>query len=319
MLKAIIKSKEDEDVCLMITSIHQKMHYICDCGYASQLSIKDYKHTQAFFISHTHIDHFCHFDTFLRHQLPTGREIVVCGTKNLAKHLQAKVKAYDWKLLTVNDQTASYQIREIQDEGVIVVYRLKPPTWKLQFVKKYKSKYIYEDEIVRVSYALLNHIIPTASFLFRESDKRKLLPNPYGGGAWVRQLKEAFEAGRKTEIIIIDEQTSLPAEALFQYLTTEAGYSIAFVMDHLASEENHQKIKNLCAEGVDEMYIECFYADEDHQLALLNHHSTASASGTVAALAGAKKVYPLHFSRRYTEETIQKVKQTCHEAFQKNL
>lgn len=314
MLQAEIKSQFDEDVCVLVKALHQKLHYMFDCGFASSLSIRDCKNVKVLFISHTHIDHFCNFDAILRHQLPIAREVVVCGPAGLAKNVQSKLRAYNWDLLVVDEKAVSYQIREIHPDGLVKYYRLEAPKWNIRFLKQKQEELIYQDEIVKVKSILLNHNIPVVAYRMDDKKRIGIKKFPFQAGSWIQELKDAFVKKENSKTISVEEK-NYEAEELFQYLEEKEGSSIAFVMDHQASENNHQKIIELC-QGVKELYIECYYKHSEKDLAWKNHHSTAFASGQVARKANAQKVIPLHFSRRYDLADIEEMRKECLGSFE---
>lgn len=315
MLIANLKSLPGEDICLQISLPNRRWSYLCDCGYASQLTIKDCKNTEALFISHTHLDHFSHFDTLLRHQLPVPRKVIICGPKGIAAHLQHKLLAYNWEALTVEDEAVFYEIREIVKEGEIKVYELNAPLWSLNYLHSFKSMEVFDNEAISVKYRVLNHKIDCIAYLFEEKPKIRLGESPYPPGVWISDLKQAYKQQKKEALIQINEQR-IKAEDLFPYLTFEGGDKIAYVMDHLPSPENHQKIIELC-QGVNALYIEAYFKHSELDLALLHHHSTAKLSGKVAKLAQAQQVFPVHFSRRYKGEEIEDLIKECLESFGK--
>ena len=53
-----VKSRADEDISILIRLANHPWTYICECGDASDLTIKEIRNCKAVFISHTHIDHF---------------------------------------------------------------------------------------------------------------------------------------------------------------------------------------------------------------------------------------------------------------------
>ena len=67
--------------------------YLCECGEASDLTVKEIQNLHAIFMSHLHIDHFINFDKILRLQLGIGRKVVICGPKGIAKQVQSKIEA----------------------------------------------------------------------------------------------------------------------------------------------------------------------------------------------------------------------------------
>ncbi|OEK07654.1 hypothetical protein A8C32_16880 [Flavivirga aquatica] len=77
-------------------------------------------------------------------------------------------------------------------------------------------------------------------------------------------------------------------------------------MDHAANIENHQKIKNKFF-GSDEVYIECFYKDEDKEFAEKKYHSYTSMSRQIMKESKVKNAIPVHFSRKYENSEIEEL------------
>lgn len=295
MIYGELMSRENEDVSILVKADNHKWSYLCDCGEAERLTAADCIRLRAIFISHTHIDHFINFDTILRFQLGIERTVTICGPEGISSHLQAKLKAYNWNL--IEKGSVKYEIREIGSAGGIELYELDPPGWELEYRGGMIGPVIFENDNLQVSYVLLDHGIPSAAYLFREPDSIKVKELPYRPGPWVGALKEAYKLGRPGDELSIEGQVKR-AEELFYCLELEKGYSMGVVMDHLACEANHKKIVGHF-QGVDRLFIESYYLNDDYELALKNYHSTAGESGRVARLAGAAEVVPIHFSRRY--------------------
>lgn len=132
-------------------------------------------------------------------------------------------------------------------------------------------------------------------------------------GKWISELKNAFEKNETDKAIEI-EGTVYKASELFHLLTRNEGYKLGVIMDHAAEEGNYEKIKTVFS-GADLVYIETFYKDEDQELARLNHHSFASASGSVMKACKVKEAIPVHFSRRYTENDRLEIEKAFYKAF----
>lgn len=292
------KSNVNEDVCILLRFANHKWNYLCDCGEAKNLTIADCLNTNAIFISHTHIDHFINFDKIIRHQIGVNRTVTICGPENIARNVQSKLRGYIWNL--ISSKSVKYEVREIKNNNKIEIYELVPPEWNLVKITESSGENIFENEVFSVQYAILDHKTPVIAYLFKEHDKVKIEEFSYSPGKWINQLKKAYLENNINEEIIIEDVKYLSKD-LFNLLYKVEGYSVGVVMDHIASEENHEKICKLFNKA-DELYIECYYLDEDKQLALENYHSTAKESGQVAKIAKVKKVNPIHFSRRYREQ-----------------
>ncbi|MGG7552909.1 peptidase [Chryseobacterium arthrosphaerae] len=313
MLQAEIKSLLKEDISILIKVPNSGKHYLCDCGEASLLTVKEVQSVSALFISHTHIDHFSNFDGIFRHQIGSGEKVVICGPANIHQQVEARLKSYTWNL--IDEKAIEYEIREIISKEEINVYTLRPPHWNLEFVKT--QNFLYEDEYVNVDFAVLDHKTDSVAYLFKEKDSVTFNENASGfrKGKWISELKSAFENNDPNKEIEIEE-TVYKAEALFSLLIRNPGFKLGVIMDHAASEENYEKIKAVF-EGADMVYIESFYKDSDQDFAELNYHSFASASGKIMNECKVKEAIPIHFSRRYTETDQEEIETAFYKAFHK--
>lgn len=311
MIQAEIKSLLREDISILITIPNSGKHYLCDCGEASLLTVKEVQSVSALFISHTHIDHFSNFDGIFRHQIGSGEKIVICGPKNIQKQVEARLKSYTWNL--VDEKAIEYEIREVVSEAEINVYRICPPYWNLELAAT--QDFLFEDKNVSVDCAVLDHKTDSVAYLFREKDSVTYNENASGfrKGKWISELKTAFETQDPEKAIEI-EGTVYKATDLFHLLTRNEGYRLGVIMDHAVCESNYEKIKNVFRKA-DLVYIETFYKDEDRELAGQNYHSFASASGKIMKDCDVKEAVPIHFSRRYTENDRLEIETAFYKAF----
>ena len=117
MILPELKSKIGEDISILVRLDNHTPSYICECGDASELTLKECQNTEGIFISHTHIDHFINFDQILRHQIGIQKRIIICGPIGIIDQVQSKIKGYSWNLIEAGAIT--YEIREIIDEQKI--------------------------------------------------------------------------------------------------------------------------------------------------------------------------------------------------------
>ncbi|WP_294302915.1 peptidase [uncultured Chryseobacterium sp.] len=311
MLQAEIKSLFKEDISILIKVPNSAKHYLCDCGEASLLTVKEVQSVSAVFISHTHIDHFSNFDGIFRHQIGSGEKVVICGPENIQQQIEARLKSYTWNL--IDENAIEYEIREIVSEKEINVYKIRPPKWNVEFVKS--QDFLFEDEYVKVDFAILDHKTDSIAYLFKEKDSVSFNENgsEFKKGKWISELKAAFERSENDKEIEI-EGTVYKASDLFHLLTRNEGYKLGIIMDHAAEKGNYEKIKTVFG-NADLVYIETFYKDEDQEFAKLNYHSYASASGKIMKDCGVKKAVPVHFSRRYMEIDRLEIESAFYKAF----
>ncbi|NHN24570.1 peptidase [Flavobacterium jejuense] len=312
MLQPEVKSKLGEDICIAIYLDNCKWNYIVDCGEASLLTVKDCMNARAIFISHTHIDHFINFDQIMRHQIGTKERYIICGPKNIAVQIQAKLRSFTWNL--VEDDAVIYEIREIISENEITSYEMKPAHWELELVANRTT--LYDDERVVVNFTILDHKTDVIAYHFKDKDSINIDVSKvtHKLGKWINELKLAYVAKEGDKIISFEEH-QFKAKELFHYLKIERGNTLGIILDHASHKENHNKIKQLFKE-CDTVFIETFYKEEDKEKALINYHSYASQSGKIMFESKVKKAIPVHFSRKYTEEDIAQIKVDFTKAFQ---
>ncbi len=318
MITARSANRPDEDICLLLTFDNHKGTYVCDCGTASDLTIKECTDTNAFFISHTHIDHFINFDTFIRHQINSEFHIVLCGPQGLAKSVRSKLQAYNWNLIQDAKEGAMvYEVREYIDENQYLKTLISSPNWEMGEPELVSDENIFHNEKFFVKALPLDHKIVSLSYRFQEFDSVSIdiTKSPFKGGRWINELKEAYLSNENRRIINIEEN-EVEAQSLFHLLEVKKGNSLGFIMDHSPTEDNHQRIA-AHFHKVDELYIESFYAHEELETALGNSHSTTGLSGKAAALAKAKKAVPLHFSRKYAKERRKELETEFYDSFLK--
>lgn len=304
MFQSIIKSQPNEDISILIQPDNHPWNYLCECGDASGLTVKEIQNTKAIFISHTHIDHFVNFDAVIRHQIGIERRIVVCGPAGIANQIKSRLHSYTWNLIQKGSIT--YEIREVLDNEVNV-FELEPPFWELKQLEPLPEGIIFEEKDFFVTSVILDHKIPVLAYKFEERDTLKIDIGKSGfrGGRWVKKLKSAYENGLENHSIEI-EGKEFAAKELFHLLHIKKGDSVGIIMDHAASETNHAKISGHFG-SCQTVYIECFYKEEDKNLAQLNSHSYSSMSGKVMAESRVERAVPVHFSRKYKEPQIKEL------------
>lgn len=300
-----IKSNIGEDICLLVKLSNHPWNYICECGDASGLTVKEAQNTHAVFISHTHIDHFVNFDTILRHQIGINRKVIICGPAGIAKQVQARIKSYTWNL--IQEDAIIYEIREVLSDNEVKVFELKPPMWKLVETRSAEGNILLKEESFKVSFILLDHKIPTLAYKFEENDTVKidLQSSDFPPGKWVKDLKTAFENDAPEQPISVNGIACVAGD-LFHLMHIQKGDSLGIIMDHAAHSENHERIAHHFS-GCNTVFIESFYKDKDKEQAVVNFHSYASMSGKIMREAKIGNAIPVHFSRKYKEEDIREL------------
>ena len=302
MFKVEIKSEENEDICIVVKVDNHSYNYICECGQARNLTVKECQNANAIFISHTHIDHFINFDTILRHQIGIQRTVVIVGPQGIIDQVQHRIKSYCWNL--IEEDSIAYEIREVISSDRYKSALLRPPYWEKENERNIESSNVFVEDNFSIRCTVLDHKTDSLAFLFVAEDKIKIdLTNDFLGGRWVSELKNAYEKGITDQEIEVNG-TLYTSQDLFHLLRMEKGTTLGVIMDHAPSTENHNKIESLFADR-DRVYIESFYRNEDMDLAIKNHHSYAAKSGEIMNRCNIKQAIPVHFSRKYESDDIQ--------------
>lgn len=298
MIFSELKSLVHEDICVFVRPENHAWAYLFDCGQASLLSSGDCQKLRALFVTHTHMDHFVNFMGVFRHLLGTKRTFLICGPQNIQYNVQGMLHGITWNL--ISNQELRIEIREIL-ENTVRCYQLTPPKWEIEVLPDRNANKVFEEEGIMVKTAILNHRIPSIAYRLEEPERINIQKDlPYPPGPWIGQIKTAFQQNLPDQVITLGTQTFV-AKDFFSYISRTPGYSLGYVMDHLASPENHQKMEALFHQ-LDELYIEGFYRYVDLNYAQKNFHSTARQSGELARRAGVKKLRLVHYSRRYAGE-----------------
>ena len=157
------------------------------------------------------------------------------------------------------------------------------------------SEVIYEDRSVRVKTIPLLHRIPCAGFLFAEKQKEAhLIPDMIR--FYNIPVKELAKIKQGADFIT-EEGKIVPHSHLTK--PAEPARSYAYCSDTAYSE----KIVPII-EGVDLLYHEATFAEEDTIRATKTGHSTSRQAAQIAKLANVKKLMLGHFSARYTDNKI---------------
>lgn len=246
-------------------------YYLIDCGEGTQYRLLEQKirpgRLKGIFITHLHGDHY--FGLFgLLTSLSLGNrteDLLLFGPKGLSEILTEIFRQSDTRLSYYLD----FQETDAQNTGLI-----------------------YDAPSLRVSTLPLRHRIPCTGFLFREKIgernliKEKLLPEM--SHETLRTLKGGQD--------VVDEN----GETLYAFedFTTPPPlpHAYAYCSDTIFRPELIPYL-----EGVNCLYHEATFRQEELPRATKTHHSTAGQAATLAREAGVDKLLVGHLSSRYTE------------------
>lgn len=256
-----------------VLNIRDKL-FMIDCGEGTQLQFRRSKlrfgRLNSIFISHLHGDH-------------------CFGLIGLISTLGLLGCTGDITIYSVAG------LEEILRPEIDFFCKDNPFQVKIEIFDPKRSELIYDDRSVSVTTIPLKHRVPCAGFLFREKQKEAhLIPEMIKFyNIPIRELaniKKGADFITKEGKVIPNSHLTIPSEPARSY---------AYCSDTAYNE----KIVPII-EGVDLLYHEATFVDEDAARAKTTGHSTASQAAQIAKLANVKKMMIGHFSARYPDNQI---------------
>lgn len=153
---------------------------------------------------------------------------------------------------------------------------------------------IYEDDALTVETIPLTHKIRCSGFLFREKPKpRRIDKTKLPVGLLIQQI-----ASLKRGNDVTDSDGNLLYKNADLTLAPRNARSYAYCSDTSFQESLASQL-----EGIDLLYHEATFTNDELSKAIETRHCTASQAATLAKLAGVKKLLVGHFSARYKDLT----------------
>ncbi len=268
------------------------------------------------FVTHTHMDHFAGFDHLLRVVLGRKAGVVLFGGPGFAAQVEHKLRAYTWNVVHRYDELV-IEVREIGTDGHGLRARFSS---RSGFAREAEASFeptgdvLHDETTFRVRGRFVDHDVPCLSYVIEEKAhvnvaKDRLAAVGVSAGPWLRELKHAVLTGAPgaTPIQVqwrdrdgTHALTRPVSELSHLVLDVVPGQRVGYVTDLRYTEANVDVLGGLLA-GVDLLFIESVFLDEDAEHAMRKNHLTAGNAGRIARRVGAKAVVPFHFSPRYQE------------------
>jgi ribonuclease Z len=258
--------------------------YLIDCGEGTQSQMTKYNikrnRIDHIFISHLHGDHFFGL-------------IALLNTFSLLKRAQPLTIYCHEPLKEIIDLQLKHGGTQL---SYIVNYHFLPDT----------NEVILVNKDITVQIVQLQHRIKCVGFVFREKPKdRKIIKErtdkyrvPVSKMA---DLKKGFDfVDDKGTIIANNLLTENPAPSK----------SYAYISDTKFLPEIVEYLK-----GVDVLYHESTFKNNDEQRAIETYHCTVFQAATIAKMAEVKQLYLGHYSAKYKDENLHEMLLQAKEVF----
>lgn len=267
------------------------------------------------FVSHTHMDHFVGFDLMLRLCLGRPTSVRLFGPPGFAAQVEHKLAAYTWNLVENYEADFFVDAWEVDEcwRATGVRLRSRRRFRPEPLAPRHCAGGVLVDEPgFRVRAAFLDHGIPCLGFALEEKVhvnvwKSRLAELGLAIGPWLKDLKGAALGGTPDDTPVIAPLAGGAGERVFPLGTLKAGVlqfvpgeKICYVTDVAFTPRNVERICALAADA-SQLFIETPFLEEDGQHAARKLHLTARQAGSIARLAGARRVVPFHFSPRYDQ------------------
>ena len=250
-----------------------------DCGEAAQIQMQRYgvrwRNLNHICISHMHGDHYFGLPGFINSMSLLGR------TTPLNLYSPASLRGILQQIMQVADTELSYPLHfHALQEG---------------------SELLQDNDVMSIHSFPVEHRIQTHGFILtRKSGGRKLLPDKckeYGiPSSYYSQLRKGADYETKEGVIVGNEQVTEEGRPVKKY---------AYCADTLYTESILPYLK-----GVDTLYHESTYLDNDREKAISRYHSTTAQAADIANKAGVKQLLLGHFSSKYKDLTAFKEEAT---------
>lgn len=255
-----------------VLNAHERF-FLIDCGEGTQIQLRrskiGFSRINNIFISHMHGDHvFGLFGILSTYQLLNRKTpLNLVGPPDLEKLLNFFLENF----------------------GADLPYAIN-----LKILKKREKQLVFEDKLMEVYAFPLKHRVPTFGYLFREKPRllniKKNMLNEYRPG--IKQI----HAIKQGEDLILESGKRIPNSRL-----TEPPHklrSYAYCSDTSYYEKNIDLLN-----GVDLLYHEATFKQEDKKLAKQTGHSTTEQAAKFALKANIGHLLIGHFSARYKNRT----------------
>ena len=253
-----------------IVNLRDKL-YMVDCGEGAQVQIRrmrlKFSRIGHVFISHLHGDHCFGLPGLISTLGMLGRtgDLVVHGPNGIDRFLRP--------ILDLFCKGLPYEVR-------------------FNVIDTERHELVFEDRSLRVYSIPLRHRLPCCGYLFAEKEKEAHI---------VREMTDFYQvpvrmmqAIKRGEDFVTPEGEVIPNARLTRPADPSRRYA------YCSDTAFHPAIVPYI-EGVDLLYHEATFAEQDLPRAKETFHSTARQAAEIARMAGVKRLIIGHYSARYED------------------
>jgi len=248
--------------------------FLVDCGEGTQMELRRYKvrlqRIDRIFISHLHGDHYLGLVGYMSslHLLGRKSDLHIYGPPELKSLIELNMRVSQTYL------SYRYEFHDLQFEN---------------------PELLYQDLHLEIISFPLKHRIPCCGFLFREK-KRALKVNKDVIAQFRLKSEEVVRLKRGEDIVLEEGRNLTSAESTE---APPAPRSFAYCSDTAYDESLVPLLK-----GVNLLYHESTFIDQEAKRAKETFHSTASQAATIAKLSEVGRLILGHYSSRYDSEDL---------------
>jgi ribonuclease Z len=281
------------DPCLYVEPLNLPHSFLMDIG-NQHLGHARLLRARFLFLSHTHLDHFIGFDSWMRVHLGSTNTLHIIGPQGTAQHVFHKIHGYVWNLA----ETVYLEFRVTELDPLRSFQLLPQKKYELETLPPQRPE-IDPRKVWEFQHQPLQHLSIT-SFGYRlftqdqwRVDEDKLIETGLPPGPWIKELKTTESGSLK-----IGEKFYDIADLRKQLLYFSTGYAVTYITDAIYQGENIPRMVEL-ARGSDHLFCESSFLKQDEDRAVRTHHLTTVQAAAIAREAGVKTLHLFHFSRRY--------------------
>ena len=249
----------------------QNQHFLIDCGEGAQMQLTAFDipvhKVTHIFISHLHGDHYLGLTglLFSMHLQKRQADLHLFSSPGLNEIILLHLK-YSKSVLNYK----------------IIFHSFNPEEKNL----------IWEDDVVTVETIPLIHKLACAGFLFKEKEKPRRIDKSKLRSDVLLQHIVLLKKGED----VVDDSGNIIHKNVDFTLSPNPSLSYAYCSDTAFNPSMVEQIS-----GVDLLYHEATFMEQEIDKAIETKHSTARQSAEIARLSNVKKLIIGHFSARYRD------------------